>query len=106
VTKRIFEISAINNSLNSVLQSYVVTLPQLMPLSSSSILILALKLNWHHFPFTWVIKDVCMKTMWKRLSENGNQTHEGFHFGTTIAMILLFLAFWGVSFYVLLNSYA
>ena len=47
-----------------------------------------------------------MKTMWKRLSENGNQTHEGFHFGTTIAMILLFLAFWGVSFYVLLNSYA
>jgi hypothetical protein len=47
-----------------------------------------------------------MKTMWKRLSEGGNQTHEGFQLGTTIALIFLFLAFWGVSFYVLLNSYA
>ncbi|MDB5197245.1 MAG: hypothetical protein JWP88_1616 [Flaviaesturariibacter sp.] len=47
-----------------------------------------------------------MKTMWKRLSEGGNQTHEGFNLGMTIAMILIFLTFWGVSFYILLNSYA
>lgn len=53
-----------------------------------------------------VLKDVFMKTMWKRFSEVGNQTHEGFNLGMTIAMILLFLAFWGVSFYILLNSYA
>lgn len=47
-----------------------------------------------------------MKTLWKRLSEGGAQTHEGFHLGMTIAMIILFLTFWGVSFYILLNSYA
>ncbi|WP_165871526.1 hypothetical protein [Flaviaesturariibacter flavus] len=35
-----------------------------------------------------------------------NESHEGFHLGTTIMMILIFLAFWGVSFYILLNSYA
>jgi hypothetical protein len=33
-------------------------------------------------------------------------THEGFQWGSTIIMILLFLTFWGVSFYVLLNSLA
>ena len=33
-------------------------------------------------------------------------THDGFHLGSTIVMILLFLTFWGVSFYVLLNSLA
>ena len=33
-------------------------------------------------------------------------THDGFHMGSTIVMILLFLTFWGVSFYVLLNSLA
>jgi cytosine/uracil/thiamine/allantoin permease len=47
-----------------------------------------------------------MKTVLKRISAEGNQTHDGFHLGMTIAMIILFLAFWGVSFYVLLNSYA
>ncbi|MCW3073718.1 MAG: hypothetical protein JWP69_787 [Flaviaesturariibacter sp.] len=47
-----------------------------------------------------------MKTMWKRLSEGANQTHEGFNLPMTIAMIFLFLTFWGVSFYILLNSYA
>jgi hypothetical protein len=46
-----------------------------------------------------------MKTVMKRLSAGAN-SHEGFHLGMTIVMILLFLAFWGVSFYVLLNSYA
>jgi dolichol kinase len=35
-----------------------------------------------------------------------DETHEKFHLGTTIFMILLFLTFWGVSFYVLVNSLA
>jgi hypothetical protein len=35
-----------------------------------------------------------------------DETHEKFHLGSTIFMILLFLAFWGVSFYVLVNSLA
>jgi cytosine/uracil/thiamine/allantoin permease len=48
-----------------------------------------------------------MKDVLKRISAAGNNhTHDGFHLGMTIAMIILFLAFWGVSFYVLLNSYA
>lgn len=46
-----------------------------------------------------------MKTVMKWISET-NQSHEGFQLETAIAMILLFLAFWGVSFYILLNSYA
>lgn len=33
-------------------------------------------------------------------------TQEKFHFMSTVCMILLFLAFWGVSFYVLVNSFA
>jgi hypothetical protein len=33
-------------------------------------------------------------------------THEGFQLGSALIMILLFLTFWGVSFYVLLNSLA
>jgi cytosine/uracil/thiamine/allantoin permease len=62
---------------------------------------------WHAFPFYRVIiKSIVMKTVLKRISAEGNQTHDGFHLGMTIAMIILFLAFWGVSFYVLLNSYA
>lgn len=35
-----------------------------------------------------------------------DETRENFHMGTTIFMILLFLTFWGVSFYVLVNSLA
>ncbi|WP_345255040.1 hypothetical protein [Flaviaesturariibacter amylovorans] len=46
-----------------------------------------------------------MKDVMKRMSEV-NRSHEGFNLGTMIVMILLFLAFWGVSFYILLNSYA
>lgn len=33
-------------------------------------------------------------------------TQEKFHFLSSVMMILLFLAFWGVSFYVLVNSLA
>jgi hypothetical protein len=46
-----------------------------------------------------------MKEVLKRMSAE-NESHEGFHLGAAIMMIVLFLAFWGVSFYILLNSYA
>mgnify|MGYP001156500940 CR=1 FL=1 len=35
-----------------------------------------------------------------------DETHDKFQLGSTIVMILLFLTFWGVSFYVLVNSLA
>lgn len=46
-----------------------------------------------------------MKQSLQRLlkAENGA---EMFHNLSTVFMILLFLAFWGVSFYVLVNSFA
>jgi len=46
-----------------------------------------------------------MKNVMKRNDER-NAATKGFRPGTTLMMILLFLAFWGVSFYILLNSYA
>jgi len=46
-----------------------------------------------------------MKEMWQRFVTK-NETAEPFHMGSTIFMILLFLTFWGVSFYVLVNSLA
>ncbi|TCZ68287.1 hypothetical protein [Flaviaesturariibacter aridisoli] len=67
------------------------------------------KTDWHVFPLTEeerrVLKTYVMKDVMKRMSAV-NESHEGFHLGTTIMMIVLFLAFWGVSFYILLNSYA
>jgi len=47
-----------------------------------------------------------MKQVWQRLLVAQDDTRERFHLGTTLFMILLFLAFWGVSFYVLVNSLA
>jgi hypothetical protein len=35
-----------------------------------------------------------------------DENREQFQMGTTIFMIVLFLTFWGVSFYVLINSLA
>lgn len=46
-----------------------------------------------------------MKQAWERIVEK-DSTHEKFHLMSTIFMILLFLTFWGVSFYVLVNSFA
>jgi hypothetical protein len=46
-----------------------------------------------------------MKQVLQRLVAK-DETHETFHLSTTIFMILLFLTFWGVSFYVLVNSLA
>lgn len=47
-----------------------------------------------------------MKQVLQRLLVANDETHDKFHMPTTIFMILLFLTFWGVSFYVLVNSLA
>ena len=46
-----------------------------------------------------------MKQALARLLKNSDST-EKFHALSTIFMIILFLTFWGVSFYVLVNSFA
>jgi hypothetical protein len=46
-----------------------------------------------------------MKQAFERLVKKEG-VGEKFQFSTTVFMILLFLTFWGVSFYVLVNSYA
>jgi len=46
-----------------------------------------------------------MKQVLQRLVQR-DQSHDNFNLSTTIFMILLFLTFWGVSFYVLVNSLA
>jgi len=46
-----------------------------------------------------------MKQAIERLVKMEN-TQEKFHLLSTVVMILLFLTFWGVSFYVLVNSFA
>ena len=50
------------------------------------------------------IKTTFMKEMLERLSESKETTHEGFHIGTTIMVILLFLAFMGSSFYLMVTN--
>ncbi len=47
-----------------------------------------------------------MKQTWKSLWEDKETNSETFHLGSTIFMVLAFLAFWGISFYVLINSIA
>lgn len=47
-----------------------------------------------------------MKQTLKGLFELKEKTHDKFRLGSTILMILIFLTFWGVSFYVLVNSLA
>lgn len=46
-----------------------------------------------------------MKQSLQRLLRTEDRT-EKFHALSTVFMIVLFLAFWGVSFYVLVNSFA
>lgn len=46
-----------------------------------------------------------MKQALQRLLRTESST-EKFHTFSTVFMILLFLAFWGASFYVLVNSFA
>lgn len=45
-----------------------------------------------------------MKQAWQRLLKG--ETKEKMQMMSTVLMILLFLTFWGVSFYVLVNSFA
>lgn len=47
-----------------------------------------------------------MKQVWQRLVGSATETHEKFQLSTTVLMILLFLTFWGVSFFMLVNSLA
>lgn len=47
-----------------------------------------------------------MKQVLQRLLVTKEETHDKFRLSTTLFMILLFLMFWGVSFYVLVNSLA
>lgn len=47
-----------------------------------------------------------MKQVLQRLVSAASMNHEKLQTTTTILMILLFLTFWGVSFYVLVNSLA
>ena len=47
-----------------------------------------------------------MKQVLQRLLVAKEETHDKFNLSTTLFMILLFLMFWGVSFYVLVNSLA
>lgn len=43
---------------------------------------------------------------WQRLLAMNEKTHDQFRLSAAIGMILIFLAFWGVSFYILVNSFA
>jgi hypothetical protein len=47
-----------------------------------------------------------MKQVLQRLLVAKDENRERFQLSSTILMILLFLTFWGVSFYVLVNSLA
>ena len=47
-----------------------------------------------------------MKQIWQRLVAAKDENAETFQMSSTLFMILLFLTFWGVSFYVLVNSLA
>jgi len=46
-----------------------------------------------------------MKETLERFSEANETTHEGFHISTTIIVILLFLAFMGSSFYLMVTTF-
>ncbi len=61
---------------------------------------------WHVILNTTQYKTSGMKQVLQRLLVAHEETHDKFHMGSTLFMILLFLTFWGVSFYVLVNSLA
>ena len=45
-----------------------------------------------------------MKALIERLNLSNETTHEGFHIGTTVMVIVLFLAFMGTSFYLMVSN--
>lgn len=59
-----------------------------------------------HYCYCVGYKNDFMKQVWQRLFVAGDEKTERFHLRSTIFMVLAFLAFWGVSFYVLVNSLA
>ena len=46
-----------------------------------------------------------MKALLEKLNLEDDYTHEGFHIGTTIMVILLFLVFMGTSFYLMVTNF-
>lgn len=54
--------------------------------------------------FTRIIKLKIMKALIERLNLSNETTHEGFHIGTTVMVIVLFLAFMGTSFYLMVSN--
>jgi hypothetical protein len=46
-----------------------------------------------------------MKELLQRIGEAKENTHEGFHIGGTIMVVLLFLAFMATSFYLMVTNY-
>jgi hypothetical protein len=63
--------------------------------------------NWHVFVYTIYRKQKHndMKQALERIVKKEG-AGDKFNFMKTLMMILLFLTFWGVSFYVLVNSFA
>jgi hypothetical protein len=51
------------------------------------------------------IKLKFMKALMEKFNLENDNTHEGFHIGTTIMVILLFLAFMGTSFYLMVTNF-
>ncbi len=45
-----------------------------------------------------------MKALMERFTETTESTHEGFHIGTTVMVIFLFLVFMGTSFYLMVTN--
>ena len=46
-----------------------------------------------------------MKDLLQRFNDANETTHEGFHLGGTIMVILLFLGFMATSFYLMVTNY-
>jgi hypothetical protein len=83
-----------------------VCLPQDVASTVEVFSIWAIPVHWHNLDLIHSrTKLDVMKQAWQRLFVK-EQTHDKFNMSTTLVMILLFLTFWGVSFYVLVNSLA
>ena len=57
------------------------------------------------FDLCSLIKLKFMKELLQRFNETNEDTHEGFHIGGTIMVILLFLVFMATSFYLMVTNY-
>ena len=51
------------------------------------------------------IKLKFMKALMEKFNLENDNSHEGFHIGTTIMVILLFLVFMGTSFYLMVTNF-